>query len=801
MEGISNIYNTSFLSKIISINDYNTHAIAANLYDKIKVLGILPKWIKRERSIDRVSIYTDPSVVPSIVTEVPVVDDDRFTYGRGISKGVFFLAKEINLGKIHEISFEVAFDEEILPFEYVVSPTNTIYHEFNLTKTFFTIKIVRHHLNINIYLDGVLELSSQLTEDDDYILSGEFARISAQNFIISNLKITRDNLILHWWKLNTFKTVETTSQEVLFTCNQIMFNEYLVYNPQIIVGNCSHEFLDEGLNSKDFYSFWYTICFIFAMMISYSKTLLFLRDTMIKSKFLQSKDIHTGNLGSTDITSLYENWRTSFEERGTDKILLKKNQGLGIGRRLRALDFLKLQTDIDLGANHEIWFDVLILDGDINISILDTVKFIKVGNEFSLQYSLDTNSITHDFSSTESFFKIKVIKTVQEIVFHINDVVIFNEAIPSLTALISSNLCESNSGEDFAIANIRLEAEYVSLIYPLNEKDSFFNLSYSKDYMYLCKIDSDIADIYLPNSYYESDLFLNKYNQVVDGEYLRLTRYNEGEFTGGFISGKDFGWWMGQSSVCYNSSFAIPSFNKIFSKPYIINSFAELPYINQELSIIAYNDITINTETSENISNGINFANYADLDKFKIFVDSNLNYEFRFMVKITDDLTGFRFGLNGYNSLGGSAYFKDAKTGATINSTSAYFYQSDNYPFTTLNGHDYVLFVVKIASYSSTNNSLETTNIGVGRNLIMNQACHYICPIIQIYSKESGVSKTMYLKDIFLGLMNFPVGRGHLGYKNLYILETKNSSQDRDIINTINDTLIPYNVTSKIIHI
>lgn len=801
MESIFNTYNSSFLSKIVSINDYNTHAIAANLYDKIKVLGILPKWIKRERVIDRVSIYTDPGVISSILTETPVINDDRFTYGRGIGKGVFFLSEEINLGKIHEITFEVAFDEELLPFEYVVSPTNIISHDFVLTKTFFTIKIVRDHLNVSIYLDDVLELSSQLTEDEDYILSGEFARISATNFVMGNLKIARDNLILHWWKLNTFKTVEVNSQEVLFTCNQIMFNEYLVYNPQIIVGNCSHEFLDEGLNSKDFYSFWYTICFIFAIAISYSKTLLFLRDTKIKSRFLQSKDIPVGNLGSEDIASLYQNWRKSFEERGTDKILLKKDEGFGVGRRLRVHDFLKCQNNIDLGVNHEIWFDVLILDGDINISIFDAIKFIKIGEDFSLQYSFDSNLVIYDFSSTESFFKIKVIKTVDEIVFHINESVIFNEANLSSTALISSNLCEANTGEDFAIANIRVKSEYISLIYPLNEKNSFFNLPYSKDYYYISKIDSDVSDIYLPDSYHESDCFLNKYNQAVDGEYLRLTRYNEGEFTGGFINGMDFGWWMSQSSVCYNSSFGIPSFNKLFAKPHPINTFSELPFINQELLVVDYNDITISTEDSENVSNGINFANYADFDKFKIFIDSNLNYEFRFKVKITDNLTGFRFGLNGYNSLGGSAYFKDAKTGATISSATAYFYQTDDFPFTTISGHDYVLFVVKIGAYNTSHNSLETTNIGVGRNLIMNQACHYICPVIEVYSKESGVSKDMHIKDMFLGLMDFPVGRGHLGYKNLYIVESKNSSQDSNIINTINDTLIPYNVISKIIHI
>lgn len=801
MQDTTKIYKTTFLNSIISINDYNTHAIAANLYDKIKRFGILPSWIKREKRIDRVTVFSDPTIIGSEATN-PILDDDRFTFGRGISNGVYYLSQDINLGKVHEISFEVIFSEgETLPFEYRISSTNLIYHEFTLPEEFCTIKIVRDHFNIDFYLNGELDLSTTLPLNDDYVFSGEFANILSPNFALSNLKIERGSNILHWWKLNTFKTIEVNTEEILFTCNQIMFNEYLVYNPQIIVGNCRHEFIDEGFNSKDFYSFWYTICFVFALIISYSKTLLFLRDSSIKSKFLQLKGIFTGSVTSEDLSSLYTIWRDSFKERGTDRILLKKDAGSGVGRRLSNQDFLEIANSIDIGVNHTIGFDIKIIDGDTNLTILDIVKFIKDGDEYSLEYSL-SEPVIHIFESNDDFFRVKITKSVNEIIFEVNDSISFYTIEPTLSSIVSNVLCKSNSGNDFAIANIKISSELLYLTYPLSEKYSLFNLPLSGyyNYEYIARIDSDIREINLSNSFYLLDDFSNKYNQRTDGEYLRATRYTDGEFTGGFISGVDFGWWMGSSSICHNTSYKIPSFNKIFHKPVMINSYAELPYVNQELITIDHNYLEIDSETSVNTPNGINFSNYSSIDKFKIPVNHLDSYEFRFNIKVTENQTGFRFGLMGLNSQGGLSYFKDAKTGALINSSIAYFHQSDNFIYNVEDGHDYDLLIIgKINSSSSTHSSIQTLNIGVGRNLIMGDSCLYICPVIEIFTKEEGVSKKAYLSNLFLGLSTFPIGRGYLGYKNVFVIKSENKSEDEYLSNKIDEVLIPYNTVSKII--
>ena len=96
-----NKYKESYYGKLFDFSNIDIISWANNVYDKIKLNGILPRYIQREQSINRVNI--------TVFDPLSLVEDSNFVWGyRKKPLGIYgyVLDETVDIGTVHTIEFE-----------------------------------------------------------------------------------------------------------------------------------------------------------------------------------------------------------------------------------------------------------------------------------------------------------------------------------------------------------------------------------------------------------------------------------------------------------------------------------------------------------------------------------------------------------------------------------------------------------------------------------------------------------------------------------------------------------------------
>lgn len=275
------MYDDSTYKGLVDFNDPSVLLWAANVYDKLKGHWILPRYIKRTSTIDRVNLIGEGVFDDSFDYTFDfsfyehILEDSNFTFGwkkdPAYTPG-FSLEREVNLGKVHTIEFELSEDGwedgslfyktgdpepdfNLFDFYYAAGGESlgfTVEEDFD----FVRVKIVRANESVKLYLDDVLIGEKFLTNNYDLV----FDTLAVGTFPVGNIKVTRGDKILRWWKLNS---------------------------P-----------FDEGYNDQDFYYFWYSVCYMFAIIRAYTDKWKNISESpVLTTKFIESRGIYyTQNL-------------------------------------------------------------------------------------------------------------------------------------------------------------------------------------------------------------------------------------------------------------------------------------------------------------------------------------------------------------------------------------------------------------------------------------------------------------------------------------------------------------------------
>lgn len=184
-------YKNSALASFFEYNHPDIEAWADNVFEKIRQVGELAVYVKRNKE-NRVKYNVfDPAESVSVL-----VDQNEFTFGRAYNGPLLTItdSRTDNLGVVWEFEFEVMFNEEsfeTITFldQYIVIDNVPSITVLNITVTGFSftlgelykIKVVRNHLNITFYVNGVEVGSGILNDDSDttyeilyQVGSGEF---------------------------------------------------------------------------------------------------------------------------------------------------------------------------------------------------------------------------------------------------------------------------------------------------------------------------------------------------------------------------------------------------------------------------------------------------------------------------------------------------------------------------------------------------------------------------------------------------------------------------------------------------
>lgn len=257
-------YNKTPFSKFVDYNDEDVHLLAENLFEKVRVGGILPNYIVRDKNT---RVKTDINL--SSGTFSKFIDND-FTFGNCISCSEILIESNIDIPVSYSVEFEVkatgaAFEVNLLRDMYIVGGAlqfESIVYPFSSSfelNTFYKVKFVKNKTNIKILSNGVnildVNVNSALPISTNSLL------ISSSAMEFSNLLILDSNeSILGWWKMNFIST--------------------------------NNKYIDSGDGDYDFYSFWFSYCYILAYINIYRENLLLIEnnDFMLK-RFIESKGI------------------------------------------------------------------------------------------------------------------------------------------------------------------------------------------------------------------------------------------------------------------------------------------------------------------------------------------------------------------------------------------------------------------------------------------------------------------------------------------------------------------------------
>lgn len=271
---------------------------------------------------------------------------------------------------------------------------NTYKYSSIIPNRLFKVKVEREDSSVSLYINGVQVETAKTLATNQSLL---FTRILDGNVgEVSNLKITRDNTILAWWKLNG------------------------IYSAMVY---------DEGVNSEDFYTFWYSICYALALQNRYTHFITRVDDSdLLMHRFLNSKGILlSGDETVEEIVFLYNNWVDEFRKRGTEQVAYSKNQirGLCLDPANQTVQFVTYD-EVFLGNRYAVEFDyrkgVRFAVGGNDVDILGNTNPLNItSSSGSLVELSDAVGVTMKFFGDQDYViddnnihRVKIIRNLQD---------------------------------------------------------------------------------------------------------------------------------------------------------------------------------------------------------------------------------------------------------------------------------------------------------------------------------------------------------------------------------------------------
>lgn len=174
-------YEKTAFSDFFNYNDPLINQWAENVYEKIRQLGELAGYAKRDKEVREFFNATDDT------DRVPImVRNNNFTFGYAYSGDALNIkdSRTSNIGRVHKIEFEILFNEtsfadvEIFGGYIVMKNSGTItigaivFSGFAFVKdTFYRVKIERSNLTVSLYVNDAFIESKLLNTDQDVVFN------------------------------------------------------------------------------------------------------------------------------------------------------------------------------------------------------------------------------------------------------------------------------------------------------------------------------------------------------------------------------------------------------------------------------------------------------------------------------------------------------------------------------------------------------------------------------------------------------------------------------------------------------
>jgi hypothetical protein len=197
-------YNKTALVAFFDYNHPSFEQWAENVYEKIRQIGELAGYVKRDKVVrERFNVIdsTAGAIVidaPPSNTRVLLKDDLRFTFGRAYAGDALTIVnnRRENMGRIYQIEFEILFNEAsfatVKMFDEYLKINNTGSINFGsitfsgltfVIHKLYKIKVVRYNWEVSLYIDNV-SIGRQLLNQD---IDTEFAVLYGTTNIPSGL--------------------------------------------------------------------------------------------------------------------------------------------------------------------------------------------------------------------------------------------------------------------------------------------------------------------------------------------------------------------------------------------------------------------------------------------------------------------------------------------------------------------------------------------------------------------------------------------------------------------------------------
>lgn len=224
----------------------------------------------------------------------------------------------------------------------------------------------------------------------------------------------------------------------------------------------------------------------------------------------------------------------------------------------------------------------------------------------------------------------------------------------------------------------------------------------------------------------------------IDGEYLRLMRIKENdELNYELTPLNKVGWCLNNSSPLYCGTSQATELNKTHenTQDFVdLNNFAVSSSGSSSVSLVTDGDKQVLSIKSSGGTAGLGRLANEQAGDYMYNIDSQLDYEITFMMKIVSGTPQLTFGAEGF----------DIKKGdmddAFVSADGDFIYGSfiDNLPLTNFKQNVWYQVRGIIRAYSSVNIDNDKTNLGIGTNLkFQNSFTQYILPKIQCVSSSS----------------------------------------------------------------
>jgi len=605
-------------------------------------------------------------------------------------------------------------------------------------------------------------------------------------------------------------------------------------------------FQDTGEGDVDFYTYWYSICYVVGMLNTYRYIFRDIEqyDEMMR-RFLNSRGIANVNSSTVEeLLYLYNNWGQYLEKRGTSHI----NESIGDSKEIGVTGYIPtgiIQGDInvnngvgvlsnsvnlsgtvnstvDLGHNHTMQFDLLLnsptgiqytVDGSLFNSPDNSVHIVNSGSEYTFTYTVGGVSVSFVVDLDITILqRVKIIRAQSKVSLMINDILI---GVEELSASYEYSFDMLFTDGLPAIANIFLvkkDSLFVSLAsynWFCNE-GSGFTLECNKASLYYAVLDTNSTDNW--EEVWVRDGRFNNTNYVgIDGELKRLLNYKGGEHLFELIATAELGLSIDISSLLSEEA-SCKNLNKAYEKGEIlklskfpvtftdtIKPMIDSGYIVYDL--LAANTVRVGINTIFDTTDTIGSITAAKPNGLIPFIpipiategDNFEDYEISFVINSSENID-LKFGVNVY----------DKDYVRRVEQLNKY---SDDLPSDVfLADSDFSLAVDQdiwiraILSVNKATDVSDSLNINVGDNLYIDgdTSIRFILPIISILG--TGTDVNVQIKDLVVRPANMSTSKGVVSNKNKIIAYIKNNSgkSENVITDFIEQKLIPYNCTTNI---